>query len=426
MNKKICSLVIFTLLSFVPILSHADIFVVSKQSANVYSEANTRSSILQNAKRGDWFIYLESSQDNKWRKVELKEGNGWIYYTNGRIEEDSYLDSIYSTTSPTCDFDIVTLEIHVINVGQGDSILIVARGGEGKMSSILVDAGKPARGRDFVVPYLKHLGISKLNYVILSHADGDHMGGLDEVLTYDTNDPQDYEIKLIGSAFMPESKAPNSYGDRVELDEYLEAVKKETGVNVKLLSPPAYLPFANGITVQVVAGGGEYIDKAKNGVVDLKTKETNATSIGLLIKFNKFQFFTAGDLVAEVEDKVAPYVDDIDVLKVSHHASETSTHSPFLSLVKPELALISTGEDNNYGHPRESVIQRLKQSAPNIAIYQTGEGNLTSGRYKNKTSREGLISGNMVISANGGCAYSISGSGSEFSGKKDYTDDQCN
>lgn len=433
MIKKISILIICTFFFFAANLSHADIFVISKQSANVYSEADVDSSILEKAKKGDWFIYLGRSDNNKWRKVELPEGTeGWLYYTSGKIEEDNYLDSLY-TSPPTPEtpvgFDITKLEIHVINVGQGDSILIVANGNDNQRVAMLVDAGKPGRGNLYVVPYLKSLGISELNYIILTHPDEDHMGGLDEVLSYNPNDPGDCEIELTGKAFMPKGKSPTSHRERGEFDEYLSAVKKETGESVLVLSPPTNLFLANGVTVQVVTGGGEYIDKAANGVIDLEIEETNARSIGLLIIYNKFKFFTAGDLGGQdkhkfIENKVAPYLGNIDVLKVSHHGSDTSTHKPFLSIVKPEVAVISTGSDNNYGHPRQTVIDRLKQTNPNIAIYQTEEGDQNS-KYKNKTSTDGFVSGNIVISTDGGCIYSVIGNGSEFTGKKDFTDDDC-
>ena len=196
-----------------------------------------------------------------------------------------------------------------------------------------------------------------------------------------------------------------------------------------ILAPPTFIPFADGIKVQVVTGGGEYIDNTTNTVVDLEPSDANAKSIGLMITYNKFKFFVAGDLGGQskhkyIENKVASYVGDIDVLRVSHHGSNTSSHEPFLSIVKPEATLISTGSDNNYGHPRKQVIERLKQSSSSIKIYQTDEGDKTS-QYKDLVSFEGRVSGNIVVSTDGNCTYTIKGDGAEFSGTDTFTNDDC-
>ena len=412
-------------------LSYADVFVISRETANIRSQPTTTSSILQKAYKGDWFIYLGNSPDKKWRKIELPDGSeGWIYCTLGRIEDENYLGSLSTEShiaSSDSGFDITRLEIHAINVRQGDSTLIVARGNSGEKAAILFDAGKPGRGNQFVVPYLKSLGISNLTYVISSHHDSDHTGGLDEVLTYIPGDPHDYDIKLTGKAFATSGEVSSS--QRKEYEEYENAVKRQTGEQVLVLIPPTYLPLARGITIQAVTGGGQYINRETTSVIDLEPEDANAKSIGLLVTYSKFKLFVAGDLGGQkrhkyIENKVAPYVGDIDVLRVSHHGSETSTHEPFLSAVKPEVAIISTGGDNNYGHPRKSVIQRLKQSNLQMKIYQTDEGDQGS-QYKALVSFEGAVSGNIVIRTDGGCSYSITGDGPEFSGKQDLINDDC-
>lgn len=424
-------LILVLLLLFSAGISYADIFVISRNANIRELPTTTDSNIIERAEKGDWFIYLGSNENNKWRKIELDDGReGWVYYTLGRIEDDNYLYSLSTSTdieTPEQSFDITKLEIHIINVRQGDSTLIVAHGANNKKATILFDAGKPGRGNQFVVPYLKSIGVSKLDYVISSHLDSDHTGGLDEVLTYDSDDTEDFEVELTGKAFVPRGDVSSS--QRNEYDEYVKAVKEQTGENILILSPPTYLPLANGITVQTITGGGEYIDSSTNNVVDLEVSDANAKSIGLLITYDKFKFYVAGDLGGQskhkyIENKVAPYVGDIDVLRVSHHGSNTSTHKDFLDETKPEVALISTGSDNNYGHPRKKVIDRLKQSNSNIKIYQTEEGDETS-QYKNLVSKEGLVAGNIVISTDGDCSYSVTGNGSEFNTTENFNNDDC-
>ncbi len=426
------TLLLSALFLFFAQTSYADIFVVSKQKVNVRSEATTRSPIIQKTHKDDWFILLGNSADEKWRKVELPGGrSGWIFHALGTVEDDNYFDTLSDTPTdlirtPSV-FDITRLEIHIINVRQGDSTLIVAYGSDNQKAAILFDGGKPGRGDAFVVPYLKSIGISEITYIISSHHDSDHTGGLDEVLTFDPQDPNDFEIKLTGKAFVTKAEVKSS--QKKQYDEYVAAVVMKTGEPVSVLSPPAMLPLANGITIQVVTGGGAYLDKATNNLINLEVKDANAKSIGLLLTFGKFTFFVAGDLGGQskhkfIENKVAPFIGNIDVLRVSHHGSDTSTDEPFLSIVRPEVALISTGSDNNYGHPRKSVIEHLKSSNPDIKIYQTEEGDRTS-KYKDLVSTEGLVANNIVVSTDGGCLYAIQGSGAEFTGKIEMRNDDC-
>ncbi len=111
----------------------ADVFVISRSTANIREFPTTESEIIEQAHKNDWFIYLGSNGTNKWRKIELSDGrNGWVYYTLGRVQGQ------YIST----DFEIDKLEIHVINVQQGDCTLIVAVGKNGEKQALLFDAGK--------------------------------------------------------------------------------------------------------------------------------------------------------------------------------------------------------------------------------------------------------------------------------------------
>ena len=125
----------------------------------------------------------------------------------------------------------------------------------------------------------------------------------------------------------------------------------------------------------------------------------------------------------KIENKVAPYIGDIDVLRANHHGANTSTHDPFIKIVKPEVVLISCGK-NNFGHPRQKVIDRLKAENSNVQIYQTAEGDLVN-RYKHLATADGLVSGNIVIKTEGDCTYTVTGSGSEFHETNTFTNDDC-
>jgi competence protein ComEC len=97
--------------------------------------------------------------------------------------------------------------------------------------------------------------------------------------------------------------------------------------------------------------------------------EGNAASVVLLVRWNDFEALLTGDAYVDVEREIAPTVGDIDVLKVGHHGSRTSTDSTFLAHVRPEIALLSVGRDNRYGHPAPEVVARLE--AAGASIYRT-------------------------------------------------------
>lgn len=397
----------------------AEVFEISRAHVNIRKQPTTSSEIIGKAHQSEWFVYLGSSSDNKWRHIELPNGeNGWIYYTLGKVKDDytSILEEL---------FKIKKLEIHIINVHQGDSTLIIAEGKNGEKASLLFDAGRPTKGDNFVVPYLKSIGISKLKYVIASHHDGDHIGGFDEVLRFKP-DSTNYQITLTGKAYQPEGTPRASQKD--EYEEYIQAVKEAINQEVQTLNPPEFIDLAVGMTLQVVTGSGRYIDKTTGKVIDLAPKDDNAKSIGLLLTFNKFKFFVGGDLGGitkqkGIEDKVAPFLGDIDVLRLNHHGSNTSTSLYFAQITKPEVALISCG-NNTYGHPRKSVFQNLKNVNNDIDIYQTSEGD-TKSRYHKLTTYDGKVSGNIVVRTDGDCFYSITGAGAEFAETKVYSNDDC-
>ena len=136
-----CSSVIILTLLLYSSISYADIFVISRQTANIRSEPTTNSSALQQAHKGDWFLYLGSNSTNRWREIELPDGrNGWVYYSLGRVEDDNYLNNISTSSdisSPGASFDIARLEIHFINVRQGDCTLIIAYDDNNNKAAIL-------------------------------------------------------------------------------------------------------------------------------------------------------------------------------------------------------------------------------------------------------------------------------------------------
>jgi competence protein ComEC len=233
------------------------------------------------------------------------------------------------------------LEIVMIDVGQGDAIAIRTP----RDRWVLVDAGPPGHGDPGAHPVVRALsarGVGSLERLVLTHPDLDHIGGAGAVL--DRLDPRAIVDPMLvapktGYAELVESAALRGIpwsaaraGDVLDLD----------GVSIRVLYPD---------TLPADAGEG------------------NAASVVLLVRWNDFEALLTGDAYVDVEREIAPTVGDIDVLKVGHHGSRTSTDSTFLARVRPEIALLSVGRDNRYGHPAPEVVARLE--AAGASIYRT-------------------------------------------------------
>jgi competence protein ComEC len=225
----------------------------------------------------------------------------------------------------------------VIDVGQGDSILIISEG-----KAMLVDAGVRSAG-DEVVAYLQSQGVDSLDYLAATHPDADHIGGMAEVLA-----AYDVEHDII---------APSLTSDTATYRGLAEAVAAEP--NAGFDTPDVGESFKLGdATVECLANG--------EGEAD-----TNDASIVLKVVCAGASVLLTGDISADVERRLVkdglPL--DSDVLKVAHHGSHNSSDEVFLRAVSPEYAVISAGANNRYGHPRAETLERL--SAAGAVIYRT-------------------------------------------------------
>ena len=231
-----------------------------------------------------------------------------------------------------------TLEVHFLDVGQGDATLI--RCGEAAM---LIDAGNNSWGDD-VRDYLEYQGIGDLDYVIGTHPDADHIGGLDVVM----------EAFDCGTVIMPDyEKDTQTYTDVTD-------VMEEKGYELTLPQVGTVYELVEA-AFTIVAPNGEYGDNA------------NDYSVGILLEHGENRFLLTGD--AE-EDSEADMLDNginlsADVLKAAHHGSRTANTEAFLERVNPEYVVISCGEGNSYGHPHAEVLNRLREMG--IKVFRTDE-----------------------------------------------------
>jgi beta-lactamase superfamily II metal-dependent hydrolase len=226
------------------------------------------------------------------------------------------------------------LTIHSLDVGQGDSFLI--RTPQGK--AVLIDAGPPEAG-DIVVQALRRYGVRQLDLVVATHPHADHIGGLRAVLD------------AIPVLRVLDSGQPYPTRTYTRLLEMI----KEKGITFHLAEPGQRFELDTGITLDVLAPERPLL----HGVAG---SDENANSIVLRLVAGNFSMLFTGDSEAETERRLiesgAPL--SAQVLKVAHHGSRYSTSREFLERVRPDVAILSCGRENDYGHPAQATLDRLR------------------------------------------------------------------
>ena len=258
------------------------------------------------------------------------------------------------------------LTIKMLDIGQGDTIFITCDG-----MTVLVDAGSSSKKEiesSTIFPFLKANGVQRLDYLILTHSDSDHISGAADLMR-ETINHKSYVKNLVLQDISEEVK------DEAYVELVQEAVKN--GVNIIYCS--------RGMTIS-------------NRSIDLRCiwpmkgasgwdKNTLSLVFELQMKQQPhFRMLFTGDLSEEGERELIKLGTDLsktDVLKVGHHGSKTSSCEEFLALLRPKVALISCGENNRYGHPAETTLNRLRETGSHIYITaQSGQITLSPRRKK--------------------------------------------
>jgi competence protein ComEC len=266
------------------------------------------------------------------------------------------------------------LRITVLDVGQGDSTFIATPDGQ----TLLIDAGPPQAGKDIILPFIESQDIGSITHVVLTHFHVDHTGGLEEVLLGpDQRFGTDDDIKIEGEIY-DHGTMPSDMSDALP-----EWMATEFADIRQTLYPGDSIDLGD-VHMEVVAAGAHLEDGTEIDPGD--PPDENAQSIVLLIEYSGFKMLVMGDatggggsppyVTPDVETPLAPLVGDIDVLRVGHHGSNSSTNEALLAATTPEIAIISVGDDNEFFHPHPSVIDRLLNAG--IAVYQTERGSLFS------------------------------------------------
>ena len=231
------------------------------------------------------------------------------------------------------------LEVHYIDVGQGDATLIKCGS-----HAMLIDGGNNNKGTT-VQLYLKKQGVESLDYVIGTHPDADHIGGLD-VIVYKYN---------CDTVIMPDYEK--------DTKTYQELVDVIHDKNMKITYPV--------VGEQYALGEAKFTIIAPNS--NSYGGNANDYSVAILLEYGKNRFLFTGDAEEASEAEMLTNGIDIsaDVYKVAHHGSRSASTQEFLNAVHPKYAVISCGEGNSYGHPHAEVLNRLRSMG--VEVFRTDE-----------------------------------------------------
>lgn len=228
------------------------------------------------------------------------------------------------------------MNVHFIDVGQGDSILVQTPA----KKNILIDAGSPKAGPK-VVDYLEKLQIKRLDLIIATHPDIDHIGGLSHVMkSFKVNE-------IIDSGKFYTTKTYFKYMNQI----------KQNQIPLTTARKGEYIHIDPSLKIKVL----NTYERGKNN---------NQSSIVLKITYDDIDFLLMADVEKEQEKELQKaYHLEADIVKIAHHGSRTSSSLAFLQEVNPKIALITYSRKNKYGHPVQRVIENLNHT--NAFIYST-------------------------------------------------------
>ncbi|WP_234028440.1 ComEC/Rec2 family competence protein [Lentibacillus sp. Marseille-P4043] len=225
------------------------------------------------------------------------------------------------------------MKVHFIDVGQGDSIFIQTP----NEKTILIDAGPPKAGKT-VVNFLKKHDVKKIDLLIATHPDIDHIGGMPAVM-------KSFKVKkIIDSGKLHTTKTYLRYINAIKSNKIPVGIARQ---NDTITIDPL-------VNIQILNAYEE-------------NKNNNQSSIVLKVSFQEVDFLLMGDSEREQEKRLIQTEDlQSEIYKVGHHGSNTSTSYKFVDLIKPQVAIITYSKQNDYGHPVDRVIRNLQKVNANI------------------------------------------------------------
>ncbi len=233
-----------------------------------------------------------------------------------------------------------TIELHIIDVGQGDSILIKSEAG-----NILIDAGT-GESEDDLSYYLSSVGVDSFEYCIFTHPHEDHIGGADMII-------EDYDVRnvIISPAIT----------DTATFERLIDALERSEA-NVIEATPDSKYTVGD-VEIMIM------------GPIKLEGRDLNNSSVITRVSYGAVRMMFTGDAEKVQENDLLEHYSifdlDCDFLKMGHHGSSTSSSESFIYAVSPYLAVISCGRNNEYGHPHSEIVGLLRREG--IEYHRTDE-----------------------------------------------------
>jgi competence protein ComEC len=260
------------------------------------------------------------------------------------------------------------MEVHMIDVGQGDGIFVSTKG-----LKCLFDGGSSdisSVGTYRIYTFLKSHGVSELDYVFVSHTDKDHISGISEL------------IEMNGLTFKIKTLVLPYYSKADSEENYMQLRQSAENAGIRVL-------YASAGNMDISAG--DFSLTCVSPYTNVSYSDINASSAVYMLEYKDFSMLFTGDMTQESEKVLLNNVategqvdlSSLDCLKVAHHGSKTSSSEEFITKISPKLALISCGIDNSYGHPSARTVETLKSAGCDIyetdqcgqiSLYYTGDG----------------------------------------------------
>jgi len=282
----------------------------------------------------------ESAYEENTIEDSSDKGNVVVESTteNNAVEEGQAKTEIIETTEcEDTDTTETTMEVHFIDVGQGDATLVICDD-----EAMLIDAGPGGKGT-LLQAYLRKQDVSELEYLILTHTDADHIGSADVIVNK-------FDIHTVFMGDFP--KENKTYLGLLDAFEYFR---------LDFSTPNVGNVYALGdATITIVAPNRKY-------------DNPNDSSIAFMLQHGENRFLFTGDATWDAEqDMLANGMDlDCDVYQAGHHGSSTSSHEEFLNAITPEYSVISCETGNSYGHPHAEVLNNFRKMG--IKVFRTDE-----------------------------------------------------
>lgn len=296
------------------------------------------------------------------------------------------------------------LEIHHINVGQGDSTLVVSPTGK----TLLIDAGESYWNSSIdarkVGPYIESVTGSKhIDYVLITHFHLDHIGYVNYGGLWHLIEQQGFTVgQMIHRDYTNYLGTTSGTFDNWKV--YLEGDGNSKLNPTIAIEGTSQIDLGGGVIVDIVATDGNGAMKVGDFSSDSNPPSENDYSIGVKIRYGAFDEWIGGDISGQyynssfgysyhdIELSVAKEVGDVDVFRVNHHGSDHSNSATFVNQLDPEVSIISVGDNNTYGHPRQSVMDLLLLTSD---VYMTERGDLTTDIGSS------VVAGDIVIITDG-------------------------